>query len=185
MDTLLDDGIGHSLSTATALAANMGVVESRFAQGYIAPLDLGTPSALGIDGYTKDYFAFATDGSAITLTLNAGAQRIAEGFADEGATFDGYLNILDASGNTLFTGLRAGDTLSSTFSGTLAQGRYYAEITSFGGYTSTRESSAEYFTMGSYFLSGSGGIQAVPEPGAFAAIGLAAFAVLRRRRKSA
>ena len=119
-------------------------------------------------------------GSALTLKLNAGAQRIA---ADEGATFDGYLNILDFSGKKLFTGLRASNTLSSTFSGSLAAGRYYAEITSFGGYTSNRELNAQYYTMGSYFLSGSGSFQAVPEPGAFAAFGLGALVLLHRRRK--
>lgn len=184
MRTLLDDGVGHSLATATALAVSGGLVDSLAAQGFIAPVSSTNPNAIGIDSYTKDYFAFATDGTAISLTLNAGAQRIAAGIADDGATFDGFLNIRDGNGNLLYTGSRAANTLSSTFSGVLPAGSYFAEITSFGGYTSLRESTAQYFTMGSYFLTGRGGFQAVPEPTTLVALGLGAAAFLRRRRKA-
>ncbi len=189
MTTLLDDNIGHSLATATALALNGTTLNTAINQGFIASASSTAPTAIGRDNYTKDYYKFLTNGSAISLKLNAGAQRITTGVADIGATFDGFLNILDANGTLIATGARSSDTLSSLYTATLAAGTYYAQIVSYGGYHSTRESTAnnsiDYFTGGSYFLSGSGGFQAVPEPATWAALGLGALAVLRRRRRSA
>ena len=184
MGGLQDDGIGHSLATATALAASGGVVDTLASSGFIVPTSSSSPTPLGVDSYTKDVFSFNTDGTALSLTLNAGAQRIKAGVADPGATFDGTLSILDAKGNLVGTGIRDSSTLFSTFSGTLAAGQYYALVQNWGGYTSTQERNAYYYTMGSYFLSGRGGFQAVPEPSTLAALGLGALAFLKRRKKA-
>lgn len=183
---LLDDGIGHSLASATPLplTATGGVTTVDFtrAAGTILPTNGGANGAMGSDNYTRDFFAFDSLGGSITLSARNGTQFLTPGVADPGATLDSTLDVFDATGALVGSGVRDASTLFSTFSRDLTVGRYYARVGSVGGYTSSYEPNAHYFTMGSYFLTGSGKLAAVPEPASLAALGLGALALLRRRR---
>jgi hypothetical protein len=190
--TLTDDGIGHTPMSATALTLLGSTIDSSVAQGFINSASATNPIALGVDNYTKDYFKFNTDGSEISLILHAGSQYAAVGVADAGATFDGLFNIYQSDGTFVGTSTRDASTLFYTFtSSALLAGAYYVEILNIGGYESTLEPTASYFTSGAYFLTGSGGFvanaqTAAPEPGSLALllpiIGTVGL-VLRRRNK--
>lgn len=186
--TLVDDGIGHAFASATALPLTGSTINSTLAQGYIAPASSAAPTALGIDNYTKDYFKFSMGASGlISLTLTNGGDWLTPGSAAVGATLRSKLNIYGASDllTPIGFGTEAADTMSSLFSGTLAAGDYYAEITSFGGRQSTYDANAQYFDMGSYILSGTGILAAVPEPGTFLylMVGAAGLALVTVRRR--
>ena len=183
--SLLDDGIGHGFDDATPLALMGSEVDFSQAKGVIVPTNGGLSGALGVGNYTSDFFSFSTLGGAVTLTSNDGSQYLTAGVADPGATLDSELTIFDAQGNFVGEGITSASTLSDTFSGVLAAGSYYARVSSIGGYQSTYESDAKYFTMGSYFLTGSG-FTPVPEPATFLALaaGVAAMGARRRKRKS-
>lgn len=84
---------------------------------------------------------------------------------------------------TIGTGIVDSTTLN-TFTGTLSAGKYYARIGSRGGDVSAYEPNAPYYTMGSYFLTGSG-VVPVPEPATLAAIAMGLAALARRRRQRA
>lgn len=182
--TLVDDGIGHTLSTATALSLTGTNINFANAKGVIMPVTTAWagPVPVGVDSYTKDLYSFHTTGNSLSLTLHDGAENLVAGQADPGATIESKLVILDASGNVVAQGIEASDTLSESWSGALAAGDYYAEVLSLGGYASTFDSSANYYTMGSYFLTGSG-FSPVPEPGTFLALGAGLLIFARKRRK--
>lgn len=186
MGGLRDDGIGHSFVTATSLAVTAGGtidVTAAASKGVIVPSSSTNPNPTGVDSYTKDLFRFATLGGALSLTLHDGDSLLQAGVADPGATFEGTLNILNAAGLVVGTATESGDTLSATYSGSLLAGLYYAQIASIGGVASTYDPNSNYYTMGGYFLTGSG-LQAVPEPATLAPLLLGAAALLRRRRRA-
>ena len=181
---LLDDGIGHSLATATSLAvAADGTVDltSSARKGFILPL---ASTGYAATAYTQDIFRFGSKGGLVTLTANDGTDFLTAGVADPGATMRSRMEIYDFSGNLVGTATESADTLKHTFSGTLGAGQYYARILSYGAYVSAHEPNSQYFNMGGYFLTGSGLAQAVPEPSALVALCLGALAVLRRRRRA-
>lgn len=183
MGGLIGSSFGQSFSTATPLPVIGNTVDFNLASGIIVPKNGGANGPLGVDNYTSDYFAFNTLGGSVSLTVNEGTQFLVAGQADPGTTLDSTLTIFDATGNQIGTGLSDVTTLKKSFSGSLSAGLYYARVGSRGGYTSSYEPNAPYFTMGSYFLTGSG-VTAVPEPATFAAVGLGLLALARRRRKS-
>ncbi len=185
--TLTDDGIGHTFGAATTLPLLGGTtVNSTLAKGVIVPDSAAAPTALGINNYKKDYFKFTMDlAGLVNLKVNDGGDWLTPGVAAVGATLRAKLNIYGASDlvTPLFTGVEAADTLSTAFSGNLAAGNYFAEITSFGGLTSSFDPTAQYYTMGSYVLSGSGFV-VIPEPGTLVLLSLCALpclTLLRRR----
>ncbi len=184
---LTDDGVGHSFLTATSLALNGSTVNAGLAKGFINVASATNPTTLGVDSYTKDFFSFMTNGSAIDLVLHAGGELIKTGVADPGAMFDGSFDIFNSAGLLVGQSTRDASTEFYSFDGVLGAGSYYAEVLDFGGYTSDHELTSSYFTSGSYFFTGSGGftVQATPEPATMAALGLGALAFLKRRKKSA
>ncbi len=181
---LVNDGIGGTFATATPLPVlTGGTVDAARAQGIIVPKNGAANGPLGVDSYTSGVFSFLSLGGAVTLTANDGSQFLAPGQADPGATLDSTLSIFDGLGNLVGTGIADASTLKETFSGTLARGQYYARVSSRGGYVSSREPNSPYYTMGSYFLTGSG-VASVPEPATLVALGVGAAALLRRRRRA-
>ncbi len=184
--SLIDDGIGHTLGTATPLPLNGAAVSPGTAKGFITPVSLSAPSPLGVDNYTKDFFRFQTDGSGVSLTCWDGSEYITTGAADPGATLASTLQILDAAGILVGTAITAADTMSETYTGILPAGTYYAEIASLGGLTSTYDPTAAYYTVGSYFLTGYTAVAPVPEPAGLAMFGLAAISLAgcRARRST-
>jgi hypothetical protein len=186
MGPLLDDGIGHTFGTASALTLNPnGTIKSATAKGWIMPKasrGYSAGNAVGdSDAYTKDYSRFSVGGGPVVLTVNDGNSLLQEGVADPGATMRSVLRILDPLGNLVGVGLESASTLKHTYSGSLAAGEYVAEISSYGAYISSYEPGARYFNMGAYFLTGSG-FATVPEPATLVALGLGAL-ILRRRKR--
>jgi hypothetical protein len=184
---LVDDGIGHTLGSATPLALNGSAVDSGLAQGIIVPNSEGNPQALGAANYTEDWFTFTLDGtSAISLTATDGTSFLQEGVADGVGTLRSTLSIYDFNGVLLANALEAPDTLTRTYSGNPGAGTFFAKVGSFGGHAqdSPDFNAASYFDMGAYFLSGSG-FTPVPEPGSLVLLGMGALFTLRRRRSAA
>lgn len=165
----VDDGIGHTLSTATPLPLTGDTVDFSAAQGVIVPLSISSPDPIGAAHYTSDYFSFFSDGQSITLTVNNGTQFLQPGIADPGVTLRSTLQILDRDGNWVASGTESPSTLSVTFSGTMDTGEYFAVISSYGGSLQTLSNgfitlnTTKYYDMGSYFLTGTG-FSVIPEP---------------------
>ena len=183
---LINAGIGHSLATATPLPIIGDNVDFNIATGVIVPLSESNPLALGANNYTKDYFTFTLQSTAlISLTANNGTQFLTAGVADGVGTLRSKLSIYNFGGSVIGTALEDASTLFETFSGTLSAGTYYAEIASFGGHEqiSPAFNAAQYFDMGAYFVTGTGFANAVPEPGTFGLLIAGSAMVLRRRRR--
>jgi hypothetical protein len=178
---LVDSGIGHTFATATQLGLIGTTVDPNLAKGWLNPASATTPNPTGEANYTKDYFKFTVgQAGTTTLTLNSGGQWLATGQSAPGRTFRGKFNILNSSQAIVGTSTEASDTLSASFTGSLGLGNYVIEVLNFGGMTSTIDTSAEYYTSGSYFFTG---VVPVPEPTSMVALGLGAIALVRRRRK--
>jgi hypothetical protein len=163
----VNDGIGHSLATATPLPLNGTSINYAVAKGIITPTSTSNPQPIGESNYMSDYFLFRTNGGQITLKVNDGTEFLNPGTADPGAMLRSSLTILNSSGTVVGTGSESLSTLSTTYSGTLPAGNYYAKIASHGGDTQQVSdfNTVWYYEMGSFFLTGSGFTALVPEPG--------------------
>lgn len=180
----IDDGIGHGFGTATDLPLTGLTINNTLAKGVIVPSSSANPQAMGEDSYLSDFFRFRTEGGLVSMKLTNGSQYLTPGTADPGATLDSVLRVYDSSMNLVGMATRDGSTLFSTFSMNLGVGNYFAKISSIGGYSSTFATPASYYTMGSYFLTGSG-FTPVPEPATMLGLasGLAFFYRRRRNQK--
>jgi autotransporter-associated beta strand protein len=154
----VEDGIGHSLATATLMPLSGSTINAALAKGIITPASTAAPTPIGASNYTTDFFRFYTSGGPISLVARDGSEFLTVGAADPGATLRSTLKILDPSGTIVGSATEAASTLSETYSGTLSAGWYYAQIASYGGHSQTLGSynTTSYFDMGSYFLTGSG-----------------------------
>ena len=177
MGGYVDDAVGHNRITASPLPLAGGAIDPNLARGWINPVSLASPNPLGAGNYTTDFFSFQSDGiNPISLTVTDGTEFLAVGSADPGTTLNSTLKILNGTGGVVGTAITAADTLSETFNSLLPAGTYYAQIQSNGGYTSTFDTSAQYYDMGAYFVTG-----AVPEPTTMLTVISLAGLMLRRR----
>jgi len=193
MNGYIDDGIGHTMATATALALSGTTINYSLAQGVITPSSTAS-NPTGVSNYTSDFFAFHSGGGSLSITVNDGSEFLSPGTADPGVTLRSTLEILDASGDVLGTGTEDASTLFETYTGNLAPGNYYLEVNSHGGYAQTLSGTAgtytttNYYEMGSYFITGSG-VGLAPEPGSLSLMltagGLGGILWLVRARKLA
>ncbi len=171
----IEDGIGHSLATATPLPLSTGLaIDSAVAAGVIVPNSGSSPNPTGTANYVSDYWSFTTGSGAVSFNLHSGRQSITAGVADPGGMFDGVLRILDQSGTPVAGGTANGTSPSSLYESvtlSLAAGTYYAQVQSAGD-----PNLLGFYDMGSYFLSGS--IVAVPEPSTLALLAMALVALV-------
>jgi hypothetical protein len=168
----IPDETGTSIATAPQI--NLSSTPLR---GVIGNILVGTASN------DIDYFR---------LNLNALSQvSINIDVAQFGPMLDTKLILLDSLGASFYTSDPALTTspisrngLKSSFSGVLAAGTYYLDITSHGGYTYSLGSGAtDRFLQdtGQYFITGSA--IAVPEPTSIALGGLGVVALVARKRQ--
>jgi hypothetical protein len=148
---IADDGVGHSLATATPLPLIGVAVNFNLAPGVIAPTS-NSPGTSGSANYSTDYWSFTAPGGPMSISAIAGRETITPGQPDPGGTLDATLRILDALGNLVAES--ATSSLSETISTDLAPGDYFAQVTS-----AADPAGSSFFDLGSYFLVG-----AVPEP---------------------
>ena len=182
---LVNDGIGHTLATATPLPVIGDLVNFSLATGVIVPNSESNPLAIGAGNYAQDWFSFTLASSAmITLTANNGTQFLTAGVADGVGTLRSTLSIYDGNGLSIGTAIEDSSTLFETFMGNLTAGTYYAKVGSFGGHEQIAPAfnSAQYFDRGAYFLTGSGFAAVVPEPGTMILLGAGSILLFRRRR---
>jgi hypothetical protein len=181
---LFNDGIGRTLATATPLAIVENQIDFENARGVIVPLTTSNPNPIGADNYSKGIFSFSTAGGLNTITVNAGGQWLVPGFADPRPMLDATLRILDQSGLQIAISNTA--SLSETLAVNLTAGSYFIEVSSAGGKQASLGPdgnwvAAQFFDMGSYFLTGN--IIAVPEPnGALLLFAFWGLCAIRRNR---
>lgn len=181
----VDSGIGHSRVAATALPVLATAIDSATAKGLITPLSSTSPNAIGSSNYTADVFKFTVaEGQTATLNviLHSGRSTLTAGVADEGATLNATLRLLDANGAELF--ISNSNVFTETIAvSSLASGTYYLEVSSAGGFTDSYGNT--YFDMGSYFMTGS--LVPVPEPATVFGVGCSVLALggfIRKRFRS-
>ena len=187
---LINDGIGHSAATATPLPLSGSTVNYNAAKGIIVPASSTNPQPTLVSDYTQDYFSFVSNGiTPITLTAIDGTENLVPGTADGVGTLQSTLDILNSLGGTVGIATEATDTLSETFTGLLPAGTYEADIASIGGHVEDDSANptfntSTYYNEGSFFLTGSGFVTAVPEPASIAVLLVGGVALLGRRRRS-
>lgn len=182
--TVTNDGNGHTQVTATPLPLSGGSINYNLAKGVIVPADTANPNPIDPSSYTTDLFSFLSAGGPMNVTLYNSAERLTPGSPDPGGTLSSTLTLLDGGGNqvtqvsTNFSASSPNENITQT----LPPGLFYLQVASTGGQTSTTESSAQYYDMGDYFLTG---YVPAPEPTSLLMTGLAVSALLIRRRRAA
>lgn len=185
----INDGIGRTLGTATPLPMTGGSINFSAATGVIVPVSTSNPNPIGESNYLSEYFSFFTTGGNTTINLKAGRQALVPGTSDPDASLDGTLRILDNVGGLVAEAKTA--SLSETININLAAGNYYIQVSSAGGQQASLGPAgtwapAQFFDVGSYFLTG---IIPVPEPATVILFGASGLGVgiwwLRRRRLKA
>jgi hypothetical protein len=188
----VDDNVGHTRPTATALPFSGTNINAAAAKGVISPASAATPNPIGVNNYTNDFWSFSTGTTSnVQVLLNSGGERLTAGTADPGAMFDGTITLLDSNGNP--TGISGTTHSTASLQGgfsltNVPAGTYFLQIQSFGGETNSAGANitaTNYFDMGSYFLTGN--ITAVPEPTSLllTAGGFGVLAWSRRRKARA
>lgn len=182
----VNDGIGRTLGTATALPlSGGGTINNLLAAGIIVPASVTTPNPIGEANYTSGFFSFTTTGGVANIILNAGRQTITPGTPDPDPQLDGTLRILDSVGGIVAEANTA--SLGESININLAAGNYFVQVASAGGKQASTNGgawqAAQFYDMGSYFLTG---FVAVPEPATIALFGSGILATgiwwIRRRQ---
>lgn len=151
----VQDGIGHTMASATPLFLTGNTIDYTRAKGVIVPDSQTNPSP--DPGRTlSDYYSFyvANDNTPVTITANSGTDYITPGTADPGATADLSLWIYDPNGDLV--GVANDSTLSETISLKLNQGLFHVQVGTVSGTFGTFANDDTYYNIGSYFLTGSG-----------------------------
>ncbi len=177
MGGFINDGIGHTLASATPLPKIGSSVDFNLAKGVIVPASSTNPVAEGSANYKSDFWSFTTPGGLISLTANSGEEFITPGTADPGATLKTLLTLYNSDGTVV--AVSPTTTLSETISTTLAAGTYYASVTAVGDAIDNTYAERDFFDQGPFFLTGT-----VPEPSAIGIALCGIFPMLLRRRRS-
>ena len=104
----VNDGVGHTLASATPLELTGSTINYDLAKGIITPSSSSSPAPIGAANYTSDYYSFRSDGSTpILFTVNDGTEFLSPGTADLGVTLRSTLTILNSGGAEVATGTEA------------------------------------------------------------------------------
>jgi hypothetical protein len=153
LSPFINDGIGHTLGTATPMPMNGLSIDFNTATGVIVPISSSPTVTGGSANFTSDYWSFTTGTGMVSLQVIAGRQSITPGFADPGAMLDASLEIYTTGGLPLFSATTT--SLSETLTVPLVAGTYIARVFSAGD-----PLALGYYDIGSYFLKGT----VAPEP---------------------
>ena len=74
LSPFINDGVGHTLATATPIPLNGLSVDFNTAKGVIVPTSNLPTTTLGGANYTSDYWSFSTGAGSISLSVLAGAE---------------------------------------------------------------------------------------------------------------
>ena len=178
----VEDGIGHTMATATPIPLSGTTVNAALAKGVITPASTSDPTPIGKSNYTTDFFMFHSEGGWVSLTAHNGSDFLTRGDGRSRRHAPQHVDCPDRCGIGCGNGHRGVLDAFRNVYPHAAAGDYYAKIESYGGHSQTLGdfNTTEYFDMGSYFLTGSG-LYAVPEPGTLAML---ASVVCRWRRCS-
>lgn len=188
LNGFVNDGIGRSLATATPLPLNGGTINNLLASGVIVPASASNPNPIGEANYTSGFYSFTTVGGIANIILNAGRQSITPGVPDPDPQLDGTLRILNSGGGLVIESATA--SLGESININLPAGTYYIQVASAGGKQASLGpgtwAPAQFYDMGSYFLTG---FVTVPEPATLALFGSGALAAgiwwMRRKKQQA
>ena len=99
----IDDGIGHTLLTATPLPLIGTARQLQPREGRHRAVQFLIPPARPARPITNPIiWSFSTDGGLLSLSVIAGRESITPGIADPGPTLDASLEILNTSGSVLY-----------------------------------------------------------------------------------
>ena len=127
MNGFRDDGIGHSLATATPLPLNGTAINPTTAAGVIVPASASNPQTFGVNNYVADFWSFTTGAGTVTISALVRPPHVPERSLPR-PTLDDTLVILNSIGGIVATSNTA--NLSESLTLTLAAGTYYAEVLS-------------------------------------------------------
>jgi hypothetical protein len=169
----INDGVGHTLGTATPMPMNGLAINFNSATGVIVPTSSSVSTTVGSANFTSDYWSFTTGTGLVSFQVIAGRQSITPGFADPGHMLDASVEILTTGGLSLLNVATASH--NETVAIPLVAGTYIARV-----YSAGDPLALGYYDIGSYFLKGT----VAPEPAMVTLVLMSApWLVLNRRRK--
>lgn len=156
-NNFINDGVGHSITTPTALAVTGNTINFNTDKGVIVPASKTSPNPTGQNNYQDDFWSFHTSGGAVSIKANSGTEFLNAGTADPGSTLDALLNLYNSSGTLVASTPFVSGSLSNTIATSLMAGDYTLQVLNAANATDTNPSytTRNFYDMGAYFLSGS------------------------------
>ncbi len=75
LNGFINDGVGHTLATATPLPLAGTSIDPNAAKGVIVPASGSNPQPTGVDNYVADFWAFSTGTGLVSITQSPVAMR--------------------------------------------------------------------------------------------------------------
>ena len=182
-NSFINDGVGHSITTPTALAVNGNTINFNVDKGVIIPASQSNPNPAGQNNYQDDFWSFHTSGGAVRITANSGTEFLKAGTADPGSTLDALLNLYNSSGTLVADTPFVSGSLSNTLATNLTAGDYTLQVLNAANAVDNNPlyTTRNFYDMGAYFLTGS---IPVPEPSTLTMLAIGGIVLLTARRRA-